>query len=183
VKTHSVALLLPLLFASCVLQAGMRAASVHPVSVSNARGAWAGHFGAALEWNPFHVGVEVEGRAERRRSSLFTLGLQLGLGNLSETARIIQLAHLDGGMLITANGSSGFYGGGTFAVPIRLDKPVPISERNRNFRILGSHTELEPFLRYRTYYFDVYQGGQRYEVRHDLSIGLAIRAAYSTDIF
>ena len=127
-----------------------------------------------------YAGLELEGRAEQRGGSQFTTGLQLGLATGTETSRFQLILHGDLGIPIAWASRDGFYTGATLQMPVMLEEPLPITDRNRSLRILGGSILLTPFVRYRYYDLDV-EGPER-ERFHDLGAGMAIGIRYGTDL-
>ena len=170
-----------LLVGGCVVQGGARLGrAFSTAAVDHDHVAWAGTVGGALALGPAYAGLELEGRAEQRGGSQFTTGLQLGLATGTETSRFQLILHGDLGIPIAWASRDGFYTGATLQMPVMLEEPLPITDRNRSLRILGGSILLTPFVRYRYYDLDV-EGPER-ERFHDLGAGMAIGIRYGTDL-
>jgi hypothetical protein len=170
-----------MLLVGCVLQAGARAGRAFSTSqVDHDHVSWAGGVAGALELAHIHAGLELEGRSEQHGGSQFTTGLQLGASTGTERSRFALILHGDLGIPIAWGSRDGFYTGATLQMPILLDEPLPIADRNRSLRLLGGSILLTPFITYRYYDLDV-EGPER-ERFHDLSAGIAVGIRYGTDL-
>jgi hypothetical protein len=140
---------------------------------------WAGHLAAHARFSTFLAGAEVEGVGSKDRWSGFTTGLHVGIAPVSETAPVEVLVLGDVGIPVGWSAGTGMYFGSTVELPIALDGPLPVTERNRNLRIVSARTQLAPFLRMRFYF------NPKNELDDSLfgvSVGLALRVKYSTDL-
>jgi hypothetical protein len=169
------------LLTGCVLQGGARAGRAFSTSqVDHDHVSWAGGVASAVEVAHIHGGLELEGRSEQQGGSQFTTGLQLGASTGTETSRFALILHGDIGIPIAWGSRDGFYTGATLQMPVLLEEPLPIADRNRSLRLLGGSILLTPFVRYRYYDLDV-EGPER-ERFHDLSGGIAVGIRYGTDL-
>jgi hypothetical protein len=148
----------------CAIQGGASMSRLGSFSDPHAPHVWAGHLAAHARFSTFVAGAEVEGVGSKDRWSGFTIEV-LVLGDV--------------GVPVGWSADSGMYLGWTVEVPIALEGGLPVTERNRNLRIVSGHTQIAPFVRMR-YYFD------RHDERDDslfgVSVGLALRVKYSTDL-
>ena len=165
----------------CVLQAcTIQGGAVSGIAIheqSSDRATWGGQLVAAYE-GVVHAGLELEGRAEHRRGSLFTSGVQLGYTGGNDNSGVRVGVHGDLGLGAGWSATPMWFIGATVELPIRLMRPMPGAERNRNFRVLGSAPWLVPFFRYR--FYDL--GGTGNDL-HEASAGMALRMSYTTDLF
>jgi hypothetical protein len=140
---------------------------------------WGGHLATGVFINRFDVALEVDGRAENRRGSALTTGLQAGYTVGNEDSRVRFRFHLDGGLPLAWSATPSWYVGGTTELPIRLGPLVPHAEANRNYRFIGSHPVLVPYVRYRGHFE---QGAVVFGNAHDVSGGLALRLHFSSHL-
>jgi len=169
-----------LLCGGCILQGGARAgASMAPHTATTA--SWGGQLSAAYE-DKLHAGIELEGRATQGGGSTFGSGLQLGYFLGSDGSAVRLGAHADTGLAFGWSSAPAWYAGVTAEVPWRLASPSPLGERNRNFRFVGTAPWLVPFMRYRFYQVGNSAGPGGRLRQHDVSLGLALRLSYTTDL-
>jgi hypothetical protein len=169
------ALCLSLWLPGCVVQGGWMASAARYDSARVAA-SWGGHAVVAHD-GALRAGLELEGRAVHARGSLFGVGLQLGKTLGDDRASVRLGAHLDGGFMLGWSAAFALYGGATLELPVRLTREPPITERNRNFRLVGGAPWLVPFLRYRHYALQATD-----DDIHDFGAGLALRMSYTSDL-
>jgi hypothetical protein len=171
-------LLVPL--AGCAIQGGAALTRIGSFSDPHLPHVWTGHVATHARFMSYVVGPELEAVGSHNRWNGFTTGLQLGIAPVRESAPLEFVWLADVGVPAGWSSRGGGYFGSTIEVPIALEGSLPVTERNRNLRIISSpRTQLAPFLRIRCYFdehgnFDDRLGG--------VSLGVALRVKYSTDL-
>jgi hypothetical protein len=166
-----------LLLPGCYAQgAALAGAAIHESSTTAV--SWGAQLSAVLLPSHFGAGVELEGDAEHHRGSAFSVGGQLVAATGSDASQMRVGGHLDLGLPLGWSQAPRGYLGATVEIPVRLERSLPISERNRNYRVLGSSPWLVPFARYR--FYGMARGR---EGTHDVAAGIALRMHYESDWF
>jgi hypothetical protein len=167
-----------LLIEGCFVQAGANFGRAVRPEVDDSW-TWGGHLATGVFINSFDLALEVDGRAENRRGSALTTGLQAGYTVGDEDSRVRFRFHVDGGLPLAWSATPSWYVGGTTELPIRLGPLMPHAEANRNYRFIGSHPVLVPYVRYRGHFE---QGAVVFGDTHDVSGGLALRLHFSSHL-